>query len=598
MSIGACGSIDGNERNGFVMNAKRIITLIVTSVLLFSMISIPSYASDGKDYEVVVSGYIDSSVKYNNTDTYRIDFKIKTLNDSGVANTQSLKIAFDTSVLKLINWAGADLPSGFPALAPESGNLSITTYNAASGHDGWSKKLLAARNKTTSIIYLLLEPQKDAYPYLGIPNYVYPALTTIQSVRFAFQSGKGFADMKSGTIRFPDNKELLQISASCQLLICDGVENFSYGTQRGGEWRKDEDKLNAPLLSLELPEKVNPPAGDDNKGGNDKNDNTGNKEVANITAISANPSELTSSGGISVITVKGANITTGLTIRAFDGAVATSISALTAANGVASLTFPKNTTAANKTYTIKASPDSGTTWAAATASVTVTKSNASVSTDLTGNNKIGGAGTASSLPGTAEWTQSGGESWFLDANTDDWFYNNVRYVYQNKLMNGTSDSPMLFSPNNPLTRGMVVTILYRHADSPDALGSNLFSDVPDGQWYTDAVTWAAANQIVFGIDSDLYAPNANVTREQLTAILYRYARFLEKISAGSLDGILAFADTNAISDYAKDAVLYCYVNGIVTGKPGNLFDPKGSATRAEAAAMFNRFIEFIALPDQ
>jgi hypothetical protein len=139
---------------------------------------------------------------------------------------------------------------------------------------------------------------------------------------------------------------------------------------------------------------------------------------------------------------------------------------------------------------------------------------------------------------------------------------------------------------------MIVTILYRQAGSPSIGGlANPFSDVPAGQWFTDAVIWAAENNIVEGIGGGLYDPNTNITREQLAAILYRYAQFLDKVPADSLEGGLSFTDAALISDYAKDAALFCSNNGIITGKPGNLFDPKGQATRAEAATMLNRFIE-------
>ena len=213
-----------------------------------------------------------------------------------------------------------------------------------------------------------------------------------------------------------------------------------------------------------------------------------------------------------------------------------------------------------------------------------------------GTGTIPGQGaTGPSEPGdTTTGSQPPGESWFQDVNLGDWFYDNVRYVYQNGLMNGTSTSPMLFDPNGTLTRGMIVTILYRQAGSPSVSGlENPFSDVPGGQWYTDGVIWAADKGVVEGFGDGLYGPERNVTREQLAAILFRYAQFLGKVPGNSLEGALSFADAASIADYAKDAALFCSNNGIITGKPGNLFDPQGNATRAEAAAMLNRFIESI-----
>jgi len=183
---------------------------------------------------------------------------------------------------------------------------------------------------------------------------------------------------------------------------------------------------------------------------------------------------------------------------------------------------------------------------------------------------------------------------FEDVKGTDWFIDDVIYVYDNGLMLGTSTTPMLFSPNATTTRGMIVTVLYRLAGSPDVSGlANPFSDVAAGQWYTDAVKWAADNGIVSGYGGGKYGPEDNITREQLAAILYRYLVQTGKGPQGAWLTQLGFADAGKISDYAIEAVTFLNMKGIINGKPGNLFDPKGQATRAEAAAMLHRFMEAI-----
>lgn len=180
---------------------------------------------------------------------------------------------------------------------------------------------------------------------------------------------------------------------------------------------------------------------------------------------------------------------------------------------------------------------------------------------------------------------------FADVSETDWFANDVIYVYSNDYMGGTSTDPMLFSPKAPTTRGMAVTILYRMAGSPDASGfGNPFSDVPTDQWYTDAVKWAVRNHIVEGVGNDRFAPNANVTREQMAVILYNYANWAGFGPEGAWAVRLDFADVDKISDWAVEGAMYVYMNGIISGKPGNLFDPKGETARSEFAAMLHRFL--------
>jgi hypothetical protein len=148
-----------------------------------------------------------------------------------------------------------------------------------------------------------------------------------------------------------------------------------------------------------------------------------------------------------------------------------------------------------------------------------------------------------------------------------------------------------FSPQTPATRAMIVTILYRLRGEPDVAGiANPFDDVSNGVWYSDAVKWAAANDIVNGIDGGRFAPEIPITRQDLAVILSRFDEFGGGFSpvAGPVP---EFADWSDIEDYARDAVSYLAAWGVLNGKPGNIFDPLGIATRAEIAAVLHRFLE-------
>ena len=177
---------------------------------------------------------------------------------------------------------------------------------------------------------------------------------------------------------------------------------------------------------------------------------------------------------------------------------------------------------------------------------------------------------------------------FTDVSEKDWFYGDVMFVYENGLMLGTSKT--LFSPHGTATRGMMATILWRMEGSPVPKGKNSFTDVEDGKWYADAITWTAENSIFAGYGKDKFGPDDPITREQLAAIFYRYADYkgYDLTVKGNLD---KFKDADKITDYAKTAMQWAVGSGLVKGKSGNLLDPQGTATRAEIAAMLHRFIE-------
>lgn len=179
---------------------------------------------------------------------------------------------------------------------------------------------------------------------------------------------------------------------------------------------------------------------------------------------------------------------------------------------------------------------------------------------------------------------------FTDVREADWFYDDVVYAYENGLFSGTSDTT--FSPNASMTRAMLVTVLYRLEGQPTVSGRSGFSDVKLNSYYEDAVTWAADNGIVNGTGATTFSPNTNVTREQMAAILYRYAQYKQygTTASASLNG---FSDAAKVSTYAKAPLSWAFAEKLVNGSEGRLL-PTGNATRAQVAAILHRFVENVA----
>lgn len=186
-------------------------------------------------------------------------------------------------------------------------------------------------------------------------------------------------------------------------------------------------------------------------------------------------------------------------------------------------------------------------------------------------------------------TETPSKTKFNDVSANDWFASAVDYVTGKGMMNGTAANT--FSPKANTTRGMVVTVLYRLENQPSTSAAS-FTDVASGAYYANAVAWANANGIVSGYGSGKFGPNDKVTREQLAAILYRYAQYKKyDVSVGEDTNILSYDDAQSISSYAIPAIQWACGAGVVTGKSGSKLDPKGNATRAEVAAMLMRFCE-------
>ena len=176
---------------------------------------------------------------------------------------------------------------------------------------------------------------------------------------------------------------------------------------------------------------------------------------------------------------------------------------------------------------------------------------------------------------------------FPDVDENDWFYDEVVYVYENGLMNGVENNQ--FAPNTATNRAMLATILYRLAGQPDVSGDLPFTDVEAGTWYTNAVLWAAQNGIVNGVTDTTFAPGNDLTREQLVTMLYRYAEAAgyDVSAAADLSG---YPDAGKVQTYAQKAMSWAVAEGIVEGMDGNL-NPAGSATRAQIATILMRFCE-------
>ncbi|WP_462427041.1 S-layer homology domain-containing protein [Anaerotignum lactatifermentans] len=180
---------------------------------------------------------------------------------------------------------------------------------------------------------------------------------------------------------------------------------------------------------------------------------------------------------------------------------------------------------------------------------------------------------------------------FSDVKESDWFYKGVSYVVENGMMNGVGDNQ--FAPNAPLTREMLAVVLYNMEKQPESTGVNPFADVKADMWYTDAIVWANANGIVAGYDDSTFGLGDSITREQLAAILYRYAQ-LKGYDVTEKADLTGYTDSASISSYAVEAMQWANANGIVNGMTETTLAPQGTAIRAQVATMLMNFCENVA----
>lgn len=177
---------------------------------------------------------------------------------------------------------------------------------------------------------------------------------------------------------------------------------------------------------------------------------------------------------------------------------------------------------------------------------------------------------------------------FTDVKSGNWFYDAVKYAYAQGLMTGTSATT--FAPNGTMNRAMIVTVLYRLEKSPAVTGASKFTDVPAGQWYSDAVAWAAANKIVNGYDETTFGPMNAVTREQMAAILFRYEQVKGLENVTLEENLNRFPDQDKISAYAIPALQWAVGQKIINGNADGTLDPTGTATRAQVAQIFTNLL--------
>ena len=175
---------------------------------------------------------------------------------------------------------------------------------------------------------------------------------------------------------------------------------------------------------------------------------------------------------------------------------------------------------------------------------------------------------------------------FHDVREKDWFHDAVVNAARNKWMTGTSRKS--FSPYRDTTRGMITTVLWRMEQKPESASKNPFRDVRDGSWYCEGISWAKENNIVSGYGDGNYGPEDSITREQLSSILYRYAKFkgYDVSQRMSLD---SFRDNKKVSAYATETMKWAASTGLIIGKNNSKLDSRGYVTRAEFAAVLERF---------
>ena len=180
---------------------------------------------------------------------------------------------------------------------------------------------------------------------------------------------------------------------------------------------------------------------------------------------------------------------------------------------------------------------------------------------------------------------------FVDVDRNSWYNDAVQYVFDKGMMNGTSDTT--FSPMAPTTRGMIITMLYRLEGQPAFTGTPTFKDVPAGEWFTDAVAWGTENGIIKGYSAEKFGPMDPITREQMAAILHRYAAFKSYDLSADAD-LNKFVDANQTGAWAVEDVRWANAHSLITGLEDNRLAPKNNAVRAQVATILMRFCETVA----
>lgn len=177
---------------------------------------------------------------------------------------------------------------------------------------------------------------------------------------------------------------------------------------------------------------------------------------------------------------------------------------------------------------------------------------------------------------------------FTDVKEDDWFYKFVKFVYKNEIMKGTKDT--LFGPDGKLSRAQFATILYRMYGEPEVIYTDTFTDIPEGEWYSDAVLWANSAEVVRGVGGGRFAPDADITREEMAVMMFRYAS-LGGYDMTASEELSGFSDCDLVDDWAEEAMQWAVGSGLITGNADGTLNPRGNANRAECATIITRFMQ-------
>lgn len=180
--------------------------------------------------------------------------------------------------------------------------------------------------------------------------------------------------------------------------------------------------------------------------------------------------------------------------------------------------------------------------------------------------------------------------WFKDVPNTAWYYSYVRYMVENDIMVGTSDTE--FSPKSLMTRAMVATVLYKIEGSPTVGIASHFTDIPQGAWYGDAVSWAYGIQVIAGYGNDKFGPTDDITREQFAMMMYNYAQF-KQIGTSNRADLSEYSDNGQISSWAVEAMQWAVSSGLITGTSNTTLSPKGTATRAECATILTKWMMYL-----
>ena len=404
--------------------------------------------------------------------------------------------------------------------------------------------------------------------YIQHKGYEYTANVT--------SSGSGDGTTYTATFTNPHGFSEFTISTTSQAVAMVGGESYT-DFQAAVDAAPNGGTITIPLTAILPTEGLSATiSGSSNKSVTVKNE-TSNEVTVNING---NSQTLAGNGGTYSFTYtapNGGSGTTRYTVTVSDSIV----------NG--DITVSPGRASYNQTVTITVSPDEGHELAAL---VATDRNGSALTITPQGDNRYtfkmprSAVTVEASFQLLAPWSSP-----YADVNTGDWFYGAVEYVVESGLMTGTSATT--FEPDATLTRAMMATVLWAMEGGPVVNYAMAYTDVDSDDWFAEAVRWATSEGVVNGVGDNAYAPNDPLTREQMAVMLYAYAVYKGYDTTQGGMAIREFGDYEAVSDWAATAMDWAVNAGLLGGKPGNLLDPAGSATRAEIATILRNFCENI-----